>query len=95
MPTGTVGEGSCSPGAAARTAGYVRDSSAWTLMCPAGHCLHDSQHRARRYPDIEFHCPVCARSRAIEGISSLADTHPALAAQWDQKRNGTVTAGTV
>lgn len=80
---------------AARTAGYVKASSAWILLCPAGHCLHDSQHRARRYPETEFHCPVCAGSRAIEGISSLADTHPALAAQWDKKRNGSITAGTV
>lgn len=80
---------------AARTAGYVKGSSAWILMCLVGHCLHDSPNRARRYPDTEFHCPVCAGSRAVQGISSLADTHPALAAQWDQQRNGDLTAATV
>lgn len=78
---------------AARTAGYVRGSSAWMLLCPVGHCLHDSQYRARRYPENEFHCPVCARSRAVEGISSLLDIYPDIAAQWDQKKNGDLTAG--
>jgi hypothetical protein len=80
---------------AARMAGHVSGSSAWTLLCPAGHCLHDRQHGARRYSDKDFHCTVCAGSRAVDGISSLADTHPALAVQWDQKRNGNLTAGTV
>jgi hypothetical protein len=79
----------------ARPAGFVTGSSAWTLLCPAGHCLHDSQHRARRHPNREFHCTVCAKSRAVLGISSLVDSHASLAAQWNQKRNGGLTAGEV
>lgn len=31
----------------------------------------------------------------MDGISSLADTHAALAVQWDQKRNGDLMAGAV
>lgn len=77
----------------ARGAGYVRGSSAWTLLCPVGHCLHDSQSGARRYLENEFHCPVCAKSRAVKGISSLLDTHPHIAAQWDHKKNGDLTGG--
>jgi hypothetical protein len=70
-------------------------SSRWMLLCPAGHCLHDSPSRIRRYPDKEFHCTVCAGSRAIEGITSLKDTDPALAEQWDHELNGDLTAGMV
>lgn len=78
-----------------RRTGNVNGSSAWTLLCPAGHCLHDSPSRVRRYPDKEFHCTICAGSRAIEGITSLKDTDPALAEQWDHERNGDLTAGMV
>ncbi|WP_158222965.1 zinc-ribbon domain-containing protein [Kocuria sp. WRN011] len=70
-------------------------SSRWMLLCPAGHCLHDSPSRVRRYPEKEFHCTVCAGSRPIEGITSLTDTDPALAEQWDLERNGDLTAGMV
>lgn len=80
---------------AARGAGYVRGSSAWMLLCPVGHCLHDSQYRARRYQETEFHCSVCAISRAVEGIRSLLDTHPDIEALWDQKKNGDLTAGSL
>ena len=36
-------------------------------------------------------CPVCANRVVLPGFNDLATTHPALAAEWDTERNGTLT----
>ncbi|MBT2546759.1 zinc-ribbon domain-containing protein [Arthrobacter sp. ISL-65] len=35
-------------------------------------------------------CPYCSNSRVLAGYNSLAETHPALAAEWHPNRNGTI-----
>ncbi|WP_431188565.1 zinc-ribbon domain-containing protein [Arthrobacter crystallopoietes] len=75
--------------------GYVEDTSAWILLCPSGHCLHSEPSRVTRYSGRDFHCTICAGSRLVEGLTSLADTDPFLAEQWDKERNGRLTAALV
>lgn len=36
-------------------------------------------------------CPVCAGKQVLPGFNDLASQKPALAAQWDAARNGTLT----
>ena len=36
-------------------------------------------------------CPICAGRRVLAGFNDLANTHPALAAQWKQDKNGELT----
>lgn len=36
-------------------------------------------------------CPVCAGRTVVPGDNDLATTHPAVAAQWNQEKNGSLT----
>ncbi|WP_429595247.1 zinc-ribbon domain-containing protein [Arthrobacter crystallopoietes] len=65
------------------------------LLCSSGHCLHSDPGRATRDRGRDFYCGICAGSRLVEGVTSLADTDPFLAAQWDKERNGHLTSAMV
>ena len=75
------------------TAAGVRPSSnkhAW-WRCPAGHSWR-AQIASRTTGGCG--CPYCAGRRATPA-TSLAATHPSLAAQWDPDRNGDLTPAAV
>lgn len=60
-----------------------------------------SCERGHRYEAAAFArvagngCPYCAGHKVLPGFNDLATTHPQVAAQWDQERNGTLTPAMV
>lgn len=40
-------------------------------------------------------CPICSNKKVQAGINDLATTHPAIAAQWHETKNGALTPRTV
>lgn len=65
----------------------------WVLMCAAGHVLHEHPAQARSTGHGQFHCVICAGSRAVLGFTSLADTDPDIAAEWHPTLNGEASPG--
>lgn len=56
--------------------------------CEAGHSWFASiSSRAYRNSG----CPICAGKQVLQGFNDLASKNPAIAMQWDAKKNGTLT----
>lgn len=55
-------------------------------------CPHGHSWRAAVFSRSEgTGCPICAGRAVEKGFNDLATTHPALAEQWDQSKNGDLT----
>ncbi|MDE0572167.1 zinc-ribbon domain-containing protein [Demequina sp. B12] len=67
----------------------------WVLACAQGHVQFADPRRARDRADGGFHCAVCRGTRLIASITSLAATHPEVAAQWNWGRNSPSTPSDV
>lgn len=60
-------------------------------ICTNGHRYAKApQHLAFALRHGWTGCPYCSNSRALAGYNSLAETHPALAAEWHPNRNGSI-----
>lgn len=53
-----------------------------------GACGHTWKARVNNRVRNGSGCPVCANRQVVPGVNDLATTHPALASQWDEARNG-------
>ena len=56
----------------------------WT--CPKGHSWRISPNLRKQGNG----CVYCANKKVFPGFNDLATSHPALAAQWDHNRNGSL-----
>ncbi|HEY5557550.1 zinc-ribbon domain-containing protein [Acetobacterium sp.] len=62
------------------------EKSVW-WQCEKGH----SWKAAVSYRSRGYGCPTCSGKRIEIGYNDLATTHPDLAAEWDQEKNGDLT----
>lgn len=69
---------------------YIQPYSAKTVWwrCEEG---HEWQATVKSRVKEHAGCPICANRTIIPGVNDLATLAPALAAEWDTEKNGTLT----
>ena len=56
-----------------------------------GPCGHEWEQLVDSRTGQNLGCPICANRVVLPGFNDLATTHPALASEWDQEKNGDLT----
>lgn len=73
--------------------GSVRQSAhPYEFICDHGHRYRTSTNAvSKAVQQGNSGCPYCSGRSALAGFNSMAETHPALAAQWHQELNEDIT----
>lgn len=64
-------------------------------VCSLGHKWKASPNNRTRGRNGGTSCPACANRRVEPGFNDLQTTHPELSAQWNTRKNGTLTPSSV